>query len=257
MDNPTIRFLSEEIRNQRVFLFIGAGLSIEAGCPSANGLAHILAAELEHTIEPDEQLGMISEYYETAFPGRLIPRLARILESTPTPAESHLKLASLPWATIFTTNYDTLIESAYEHHGKPLRKIVYPAQLGVTPPQDTTLVKLHGCISPPYRFSRDAPLVITDKDYELYLGQRQLLIRWLTRLLLEGYIVLFVGYSVRDPYWQTIRLEVSATMGRHMPAFYAVMPTFSEHRRQYWQSRGVHLIQATGAQVFDALAGIV
>lgn len=64
------------------------------------------------------------------------------------PTGGLLDLPNFDWASIFTTNFDRLIETAYRRHKKPLNSIRSNYDWGRSENSEgITLYKLHGCIS--------------------------------------------------------------------------------------------------------------
>lgn len=235
----------EEINRGRVALFVGAGVSREAGLPSGWELAEMLAHEIDYIPQPGDTLGTIAEYYDRELPGQLIGRLTQWLYEEKLPGPSHQLIPCFDWNTVYTTNYDDLLEQGYGSAGKLFEKVLYNQQLHDLPTKATPIIKLHGCLSRAHRRSSEAPIVITDKHYEDYGPRREALINKLKQFLLEGNTLLFLGYSLKDPFWQDLRRDVALILQEHTRSYYAVMPYFTEQWADYWRTRQVRLIAGT------------
>lgn len=238
-----VRHLAKRVKEGKVILFVGAGVSQEAGLRGGWELAESLAAEIDYTPLPGDTLGAIAEFYDREFPGELLSRLIEWYDLGASPGPSHLLIPQFAWHTVYTTNYDRLLELGYEAKGAPFHRIVYNAMLQDIPKDAVSIVKLHGCISPEHRRSKQAPLVVTDADYEDYAG-REALVGKLTQSLYDGFSLLFLGYGLRDPFWNSIRRDVAEALGKHTRSYFAVLPSFSQHWEKYWLSRNVALIEA-------------
>ena len=77
------------------------------------------------------------------------------------PGNLHRRLLALPWADVFTTNWDTLLERTRELMTTPAYEVVHAIHelpLAARP----RIVKLHGSL--PAQF----PLIATERDYSDY-----------------------------------------------------------------------------------------
>ncbi len=48
------------------------------------------------------------------------------------PSEAHLSFAMLPFDTVYTTNFDVLLEEAYAAQSRPFRSLVGELQIAVS-----------------------------------------------------------------------------------------------------------------------------
>jgi hypothetical protein len=172
------------------------------------------------------------------------------------PGPSHQLIPHFNWKAIYTTNFDELLERGYEVAGKSFEKVLYNQQLQGLSINSTPIIKLHGCLSRAHRRSSEAPIVITDKNYEDYGPRREALINKLKQFLLEGNTLLFLGYSLKDPFWQDLRRDVASILQEHTRSYYAVMPHFTEEWTEYWRARQVRLISGTAHTFLLQLASI-
>jgi SIR2-like domain len=104
----------------------------------------------------------------------------------------HRELAALGECRIFyTTNYDNFIERAFELHGRRAETVVLESQMG-GPRRECEVIKFHGDLDHPDQ------IVLTESDYERRLSLSTALDQRLRGDLL-GRVILFIGYSFRDP----------------------------------------------------------
>lgn len=252
--SPYLNYLKARITEGKVALFVGAGVSREADLPASAELTQRFASLLtDYNLDVCDDLGKVSEYYDYKFRGDLIRRLAEWLDDKDQIGESHKLIPRLNWRAIYTTNYDELLEKGFDYHQKSYEKIVNPQQMRILVyrPGITPIYKLHGCISSHYRYDRDSPIVITDEHYENYAPRRTDLINRLRQFLLEGNLLLFLGYRMADPFWTNLRKEVGGIL--QQAQYFAVMPSFDKYAAEYWQRRQVVLLQATAQELLEQL----
>lgn len=178
-------------------LFIGAGLSRPAGFVDWKGLLRDYAEELGLDIERETDLVAVAQYYlnrRNRDRSGLNQVLRKEFDKKGTASVNHEIIARLPIATVWTTNFDTLIEDYYENGGKVVDVKSTDKQVGTTKPKrDVTVYKMHGDIA------RPDEVIITKEDYERYARRHEVF-----QNALEGDLVLknflFLGFSFNDPH---------------------------------------------------------
>ena len=243
------KHIADAVSRGKVILFIGAGVSMESGVPSGWDLAQKLANEIGYQPESTDNLSTIAEYFDREMPGELTDRLVEWIFDIAKPSPSHTLIPKFPWQAIYTTNFDDLIEQGYLQAKARFESILYNSQLRSLPDNVMPIIKIHGCLSWAYRRSSEAPIVLTDQQYEAFGPHREILVNRLRQSMFEGNILLFIGYSLRDRFWQDLRTEVAGLLQQHTRSYYAVMPKFSVHAEKYWSARQVRLIPST-AELF-------
>lgn len=151
---------------------------------------------------------------------------------------SHDALVELPVADLFTTNYDSLIELAFQRKGRELAVSSTPAEflrVAVDHPE-THLVKLHGT------WERPDEIVLTRDDYARSRLERAEMFRQFAQTSRFS-TFLFVGFSLRDPNFNLIRDEARAVMGDAMPRSYLVQEHVDPVMRQYLQALDVRVVE--------------
>src|SRR5262249_21260284 len=108
-------------------------------------------------------------------------------------SESHRWIARLPIDTVWTTNYDRLLEQAFDEAAKTVDVKHRQADLlHRLPHADVTLLKMHGDVG-----QADEAVLIKD-DYERYEARRGLFVGRLQGDLSWRHF-LFLGFSFTDP----------------------------------------------------------
>lgn len=150
---------------------------------------------------------------------------------------SHRELVQLPVNTIFTTNYDELIELAFQRDGLPVRVSSTP-QEHMSHQLDssrTHLVKLNGTIN------RPDTTILCRMDFAKARKERVEMLAQLSQDLKSSTFV-FVGFSLSDPNFNLIHDEARLVTGDNMPVRYVVQGHHDPVKSAYLRSMGVNTI---------------
>jgi hypothetical protein len=189
-----------EIHERRVVLFVGSGISAGLGLPTWEDFIGRLGTEVG--IAPDEFRELSSDFRSLAEFYRLekrslddlcsqMAREWRVGDDELAASRAHSLIVRLGFPVVYTTNYDHLLERAYELDGKRFNKVVTARDLAHLDPALPTIVKFHGDLDDP------SSLVLAETDYLRRLTFEQPLDLKLTADAF-GNAVLFIGYSVSD-----------------------------------------------------------
>lgn len=251
MEDPPYGLIRERLQTRRAVPFLGAGASLvgrtldskwtspqDPYFPSAGELAGFLVrhfSELSAGNRSDfDDLARSAQYVEVlAGPQQLKDDLRTVfqpVEPQPSPGRIHRYLAACPAdLLIMTTNYDTLIEQAFDEAGRGYEVVIYdnadPKSLWVRQSGEgsltrcplrryelaehvTTIYKMHGSVA------GDAKLdsfVVTDDDYVRFLW-RMTEATAIPAALAERVRLgcfLFLGYSLRDWNFRVLLYELA------------------------------------------------
>jgi hypothetical protein len=130
--------LLEDIVENRCIPIIGAGFSRNADLPQGaqmplwNDLGRHFARQMREYPETNP-LDTISAFCQEFSRAKAIEQLRRILFiDTSQPGRAHLSFAELPFDIIITTNFDFMLERAYDSVRKPYTAIVTEEQLPIS-----------------------------------------------------------------------------------------------------------------------------
>lgn len=184
--------------------FIGAGVSRAAKYPTWSELLKDIAEELGVRSNDISDLAALAQWHISENGGSKTGILnvikSEIGKDLPVP-ESLKIIARLPAHHLWTTNYDRLVERAFEAVRRPLDTISGASALTLKPkPGASRLYKMHGSID------RPDDIVISTEDYELYRSKHGAFLP-LLQAHLTSMSFLFVGLSLTDP---NIRQVLSA-----------------------------------------------
>lgn len=237
------RHLLDELVEGSWLPIVGAGFSrnavIQAGDPpvSWSGLGIALAQEIDGLDSASGTLEIISAF-EQAF-GRvaLVDRTASLIRAhDAAPGAAHLAFARVGFTNVVTTNFDLLLERAYEQINKGCLPVVDETQLS-TPNRyaGPRLIKFHGDINHPAR------MVITEDDYDHFLDAFPLLTTSVTAMLVERTGIL-VGYSLDDPDTRQILALIKRRLGRMYRPLWTLQIGAAAHVVSRYERRGVKVI---------------
>jgi hypothetical protein len=203
------RFIKEygdKVLNDEGALFIGAGASQSVGYVDWKSLLREIADDLGLNIDLEHDLPAIAQFHHTDRGSRQLINQALIDELNKDAKEGiiHRTLTRLPISTVWTSNYDCILEDTYRKHGRKVEVKLSIANLAQAQRgRDVTIYKMHGCMSQP----QDA--VITKDDYERYDQKRGLFADSLRGDFVEK-TFLFIGFSFTDPNIERILAKVRA-----------------------------------------------
>lgn len=198
MPLPIDRLVST-IDTSRTVLFFGSGSSIPSGAPGVDHLkAHFekafAVAAQGYTLS--EQTGIIEN--QTKDRTRLIAELRSQFRGLK-PSGAILNLPLYAWKSLYTTNYDTLIEASYVRKGIPIAAYSSNFDFGVNRSADTVqLFKLHGTIDKDAVDGVQSRIILTENDYTLTHDYREMLYDRLAGDL-AGATLVIIGHSLADP----------------------------------------------------------
>ncbi len=176
-------------------IFAGAGFSIPAGYVNWVELMTEIAQDLGLDINVEKDLISIAQYHvnENRTRSKLNRKILEEFTEETAETENHRILARLPISSIWTTNYDQLIEKTFMKENKVVDVKFRNSQLLTTKPKrDVVIYKMHGDVNHP----NDA--ILTKEQYEQYHQTHEPFINALTGELITK-TFLFIGFSFTDP----------------------------------------------------------
>ncbi len=176
----------------------------------------------------------LAQEYQAAFgASSLNDRIRSLVPDTDyRPGELHKRLLSLPWADVFSTNWDTLLERACADVFERSYDIV--RTLGEIPfATRPRIVKLHGS------FPAHEPFIFTEEEYRTYPVTFSPFVNLVQQSMMET-IFCLVGFSGDDPNFLHWSGWVRDNLGAGAPTIYLVgWLELSAHRRRMLEARKV------------------
>lgn len=230
MSNNRARFLKDypaALADENGTIFIGAGVSMAAGYPSWARLLQEIGEELGVRSKDVADLAALAQWSvsENGGAGRVrgvIRQQIGVVKPVPPALEV---IARLPIKHLWTTNYDELIERAFQAINRPYDVISAAADLSIPrKPGAARIYKMHGSVT------RLDDIVISTDDYELYRTKRRPYLP-----LLEAHLtstsMLFVGLSFTDPNVRHVLSLIRESFTEAPPEHFAIVRP--PHRDDY------------------------
>ena len=269
--------LLREMKKGFVVPFLGAGASqliprsgSQLLLPSGRALAEDLARDvnLDQSLTAESKdLAKVSSYYVDRSRRESLRRKLRdvFTGARYDPNPLHKLLAQLADnMLIVTTNYDTLLEQAFQEIQKPYDLVVYPADvkdfanamlwwphnepeprklkpnglLSDDIANRNVIYKMHGSVWP--KHEKWDSFVITEEDYVKFLSRMNTAVPGAFREIFAARAFLFLGYSLQD--WNLrVLLRAIQNSGRS----WAILKNPPAFETVLWGSRGVEIHDLT------------
>jgi len=214
--------LIKDIEDGKCIPFIGSGFSMNAivrdggKMPDWSGLTEALAKTVG--LSQDLDGPSVASAFEKKF-GRvqLIEAIRQSLHfDCVEPGDAHMAFAQLPFDTIYTTNFDLLLEDSFSRAKRPFHTIVGEIQMSFHGgPWTTSIVKMHGDLR------HQEHVIVTIEDYANYLNNYPFIATHLSAQLITK-TALFLGYSLTDPDLLNIRRVVKSRLGKYERMAYII-----------------------------------
>ena len=224
--NSFIEDYVNEVQQNTASLFVGAGLSKSAGYVDWKGLLKDIATELGLEIDDEDDLVSLAQYHKNQNQNRdLLNKkiVQEFVDDDLVDSPNHRILAKIPLQTIWTTNYDDLIEDHLEKYFKiPDVKSDVPMLFRNIPKRDTIIYKMHG--------DKDRPNddVLTKEDYDAYYYTHENFLNLLHEELISK-TFLFIGFSFTDPNLSYVLARLNHKNKKESKQHYCIMKSCSEH----------------------------
>lgn len=311
--------VAKAIREGRVIPFFGAGVNLcnrggkawdrsqQVYLPSAAELTQHLSDRYFYPKDEAQELGRVSQYVDIMHGlGALYEELHDLFDNNYPTTDLHQFFASLPsilseknypapklpWRqrlVIMTTNYDDLMERAFEDAGVKYHVLTYVADLKEregeagkflhwTPERKSTpvvisdeyealeddkfpvIIKIHGNVDRlTIREIKEEPLkhdsyVITEDHYIDYLTHLDILkvLPPSIATIIQRSSFLFLGYSLRDWNFRVILRRIWRERPLGFPAW-AILKDPTEFDENYWRRRDVVMVDMELARYVEGL----
>ncbi|WP_181712803.1 SIR2 family protein [Vibrio tarriae] len=176
-------------------IFAGAGLSIPLGFVNWTDLMEEIAQDLGLDVKIESDLVSLAQFHvnENRNRAKLNRKILEEFTADTAESENHRIIARLPISSVWTTNYDEIIERSFLNQGKvPDTKYNNKQLLSNKPKRDVVIYKMHGDVSHP------SDAIITKEQYESYHQTHEPFINALSGELITK-TFLFLGFSFTDP----------------------------------------------------------
>lgn len=256
--------LISQIKDGKAILFLGAGASY--GCQSADGkqkalmgkdLGIAIADKFLGGKRSNEALSKIADYASSDASQLDLQLFIKSIYETIDPRPFHAIIPRFRWRAIVTTNYDRIVEKAYEKDRDRLQDPIVLIQDGdLRQLADATnavpIFKIHGCVS--RATDTNIPFVIATEQYVKHKrGRDQLVTEF--RQMAKNHPIIFCGYELSDSNIVPIMFPLEDKDDR--PSYAAINPRFDEQDERYWARHKMEAINQTFEDFLQALDATV
>lgn len=236
--------LVDKIRAGKAVLFFGAGASFGASHPEkriiplGDALKRLIALKFLDATYADFDFKSICDFAASASSTLELQGYIHSILKDYSAGEHHDLIAKFGWAGLCGTNYDLVIESAYDSSKNPLQRLVVSRSDGDRAVEglgsDGLLyVKLHGCLTEYTRIK--PPLIATTEQIidhkEGRAGQFAQFMEWA-----RSSTLIFVGSTIGDSNLRVLINEIIKD-GDGRPRHYIVRPNIRPREEEYWRDR--------------------
>lgn len=227
----------------RTTLLFGAGASIPSGGPSGAQLARTIARLISPAPDGDDlaEIGQIVE--NRSGRAALVAGVRRALEGV-APTAGLLAIPDFDWLSIYTTNFDTLVEQAYKTKSRSIE--VYRSNFDVAHPRDgrTPLYKIHGCVTQDAADGHKSRMLITESDYDDLEKYRQVIFNSLTQDMFTSDTVI-IGQSLNDRHLKDLAKRVVSLRSQGVSTrVFLLVHEYSDDRAELYTRLGIEVIHA-------------
>ena len=233
------RIIRNASDNNKLVLFIGAGVSANSGIPLWSELMAKIKRKLDISKDENDYLKLAQYFYNSREKKEYYDFLKSELEINAKPNIIHEKLLELNPQHIITTNYDTLIEEQANKKGMFYNVVAKDSDLPYVS-NNKLIIKMHGDFA-------NRNIVFKEDDYLSYSNNFKLIENYV-KTIFSSYTVLFVGYSLEDIDTKIIFQWVKDILDKDLPRpyFINVDSEFNINEYQYYRNKGINLLYYSG-----------
>lgn len=235
-----LQTIAERLYSNHAVVMVGAGFSRNASesYPDWNGLGDLFYSLL-HPGEstPKGNYWNVMDLADEVAASKGRSELESIVQNRIgdgklKPSALHERLLKLPWADVFTTNYDTLLEATLPSLlARRYSVVVTENQLAHA--ESPRIIKLHGS------FPAIRPYVLTTEDYRCYPQTHAAFVNTVRQSFLEHTFCL-IGFSGDDPNFLSWAGWLRDNLGDYSKPIYLItMDEPSESRRSLLMRRNI------------------
>lgn len=242
--NEILKDIDNWRKNNKLSVFVGAGVSMLSGLPSWSDLIKLMLKEMpdlkyeEDKLSSDDYLKIAQIYFNTYGEEKYKDKVKGSFKEDCTPNKIHDMIYALHPNHILTTNYDNLLEQEAVKVGRNFS--VINADNAVSgAPSSSYIIKVHGDFS-------SSNFVLKEQDYLDY-EQNYKLIDKLVKTIFSTNLVIFIGYSLQDYNIKLILNWVKNVQSDSFvkPVFIHIGDPLSELELGYQDKRGLRVLQTT------------
>lgn len=235
-----IRLLRKAKSENRLVIFVGAGISKYSGLPLWGESINKISDLLNISNDSIDYLKIPQYYYNSRGKKEYTELMREIFgyQKNYIPNEIHKQIINLNVHTIITTNYDDLLEIAAKNNMSFVQVIRQDKDLAYCT-SGRKIIKMHGA------FETDN-FVLKEDDYLNYSNNFKLIETHIKSLLARN-VVLFLGYSYNDPDVKQLFNWVKEILKEDFQRAYLfnAFDSYNANIEQYYKNLGINIISAS------------
>ncbi|MDK2585331.1 SIR2 family protein [Romboutsia sedimentorum] len=236
-------------RNNKLAVFVGAGVSMNSGYPSWSSLISDFAKGVGIDMDKcsyDDYLKIPQYYYNLRKEKDYYDVILNKFSIKGDPNKIHDLIIDLDPAHIITTNYDDLIERASNKRGLFFDVVAKDTDLPYSI-NNKMIIKMHGDLN-------NKNIVLKEDDYLSYFENFKLIQNYI-KSLISTHIVLFVGYSISDVNVKYIFQWVKDILKNDFQQVYFIEADENKKINQlefeYYRNRGINILYTSECKEID------
>ncbi|MCW3168818.1 SIR2 family protein [Chryseobacterium sp. 09-1422] len=226
-----IKEYSEELIAGKAAYFIGAGISVNSNLPSWTELIKPFAKKIGIKDIIGKDMTLMAQYVineEFGNKGPFLDSISRKFRRRYFPNPYHYAISKTNITTIWTTNYDNLLEEVFANVATDIKFTDESISRDV-PDNKVEIIKMHGCIYNSHR----SDITITQSDYEDFFEKKPAIVQRLRMDLLQKSF-LFIGYGYNDSNIQNIITEARRLSGNNTRQHYLITTDKKSREFDLW-----------------------
>lgn len=229
-------------QENRLVIFVGAGVSANSGVPTWAELIHTIKKDLPDSLQCENDALKIVQLYRELFGENAYHEKIKgtLKHGQCVPNEIHRAIFALNPCHVITTNYDNLLEQAAADLCKRYQTIRKDEDLPDNR-GEKMIIKMHGDFD-------SGNIVLSENDYFDY-SRNFPLIESFVLSLFSSKLVLFVGFSFNDINLKYILRSVNTMLQGKMQRMYLLSNSQPDSVLQsYYQSKGICILNIDNEQ---------
>ncbi|MDU1322412.1 MAG: SIR2 family protein [Clostridium botulinum] len=238
--NESKRIIRKASENNKLVIFVGAGVSANSGYPSWTSLVEEFARGLgidTQNISSEDYLKIPQYYYNSRKEKDYYDVIWDKFNVNVKPNDIHDAIFKLKPYHIVTTNYDELLEEAARNQGVFYDVVSKDEDLPYTL-NNNMIIKMHGDL-------KNKNIVLKEDDYLSYFRNFKLIQNYI-KSLISTYTILFLGYSINDINVKYIFQWVKDILGNSFQQAYFLENNqnkkFNQVEFDYYKNRGINIL---------------
>ncbi len=262
MEEEISSWMLGKIASGKAILFLGAGAAYDAATSqgpksiSGNQLRDLLSDEFLGGEQKDKSLVQVADYAKYQAGLNEVQTFIRNQFDPLQPTDFHKLIPLFKWHSIFTTNYDLIVERSYDLVQGRLQNLAPIIRDGdnfsdaISDPNVVPYFKLHGSISTIN--DKSLPLILASEEYAKHKTNRKRLFQHLGDFGKEHPII-FCGYQIADPNIQQILFDLFDD-GISRPNYMVVSPGINKFDVTMWQANRVNPLKKTLSEFLNCIS---